>query len=337
MTLIEALQANAVLFYGVVAFLGLFVGSFLNVVIYRLPVMMHNEWREAMREMAAEEAANGSATTDSPSADSQSADDQSSVDHANQDHADQVAVEQSTANPTGNYALTSESETFNLSVPRSRCPKCDNLITWWQNIPVLSYLMLLGKCHKCKTPISIRYPTIELVTMLLSLVVAWHFGPSLQCALGILATWFLVAMTMIDFDHQLLPDNLTLPLLWIGLLASLLPVFADVRSAVIGAAAGYVVLWSVFQLFKLLTGKEGMGYGDFKLLAALGALLGWQQLPMIILVSSLLGAVVGLSLIALAGKDKNVPIPFGPYLAAAGWIGMLWGDAISSGYLGLFN
>ncbi len=309
MSLIYALQNNAVLFYGVVAFLGLFVGSFLNVVIYRLPVMMQNEWTEAMEEMAAEKAAADNATND----DTASAD-----------------VE----NPSDE--LTDKKDVFNLSVPRSRCPSCDNLITWWQNIPVISYLLLGGKCHKCKTRISPRYPIVELVTMLLSLAVAWQFGPSLQCVVGIITTWFLVAMTMIDFDHHLLPDNLTLPLMWIGLLASLIPVFADVRSAVIGAAAGYLVLWLVFQLFKLITGKEGMGYGDFKLLAALGALLGWQQLPMIILFSSLVGAVVGIALIVIAGRDKNIPIPFGPYLASAGWLAMMWGEQVWSTYMGAF-
>ena len=310
MSLIDAIQNNAVFFYGVVAFLGLFVGSFLNVVIYRLPVMMHNEWREAMEEMVAEDAA---------AAASQG----------------QSTVTEPDAEPVSAEAVAAEK--FNLSVPRSRCPQCNNLITWWQNIPVLSYLMLLGKCHKCKTPISIRYPTVELVTMLLSLVVAWHFGPTLQCVLGIITTWFLISMSMIDFDHHLLPDSLTLPLLWIGLLASLFQVFTDVESAVIGAAAGYLILWSVYQLFKLITGKEGMGFGDFKLLAALGALLGWQQLPMIILLSSLIGAAVGLTLIAVAGRDKNIPIPFGPYLAAAGWVAMLWGAQITSAYFGLLS
>jgi len=317
MSLIEALQTNAVIFYGVVAFLGLFVGSFLNVVIYRLPVMMHNEWREAMQEMAAEESAEETnAATQSQSAVAETPDASGSEAQAN---------------------AAPETEKFNLSVPRSRCPECNNLITWWQNIPVLSYLMLLGRCHKCKTPISIRYPSIELITMCLSLVVAWQFGPSLQCVLGIVTTWFLVAMTMIDFDHHLLPDSLTLPLMWIGLLASLLPVFADVRSAVIGAAAGYFILWAVYQIFKLLTGKEGMGYGDFKLLAAMGALLGWQQLPMIVLLSSLLGAIVGITLIAVTGRDKSIPIPFGPYLATAGWLAMLWGSEITNAYFGVFN
>jgi len=310
MTLIEVIQNNAVIFYGVVAFLGLFVGSFLNVVIYRLPVMMQNEWTQAMQEMAA-------------------------ADSTDPLHDTAISSPEESANSTA--TSTASNEPFNLSVPRSRCPQCNNLITWWQNIPVLSYLLLLGKCHKCKTPISIRYPMIELVTMLLSLVVAWQFGPTLMCVVGIVTTWFLVAMTMIDFDHQLLPDDLTLPLMWIGLLAALIPVFTDLRSAVIGAAAGYMVLWLVYQLFKLITGKEGMGYGDFKLLAALGALLGWQQLPVIILLSSLVGSVVGLGLIAIAGRDKSIPIPFGPYLAAAGWIAMLWGDKLSNAYLGIFT
>ena len=296
MALVDAVQNNAVLFYGVVAFLGLFFGSFLNVVIYRLPIMMHNEWQEAMQEMT---------------------------------------VTEDTKN-TKDSEVTANSEPFNLSVPRSRCPKCSNLITWWQNIPVLSYLLLQGKCYKCKTPISIRYPIIELVTMLLSMVVAWHFGANLMCVVGIVTTWFLIAMTMIDFDHQLLPDSLTLPLMWIGLLTALIPVFTDLRSAVIGAAMGYLILWLVYQFFKLITGKEGMGYGDFKLLAALGALLGWQQLPVIILLSSLVGAVVGLSLIAITGRDKSIPIPFGPYLAAAGWFAMLWGEKLTDAYLGTF-
>jgi len=309
MALIEAVQNNAVVFYGVVAFLGLFVGSFLNVVIYRLPIMMHNEWTEAMQEMAAEQAASHD--------------------------ADNEAQNNS---PADSDSLSTEDDTkvepFNLSVPRSRCPDCNNLITWWQNIPVLSYLLLAGKCFKCKKPISIRYPAVEMVTMLLSLVVAWQFGPTLMGVLGIVVTWFFVAMTMIDFDHHLLPDSLTLPLMWIGLLAALIPVFTDLRSAVIGAAAGYLALWLIYQSFKLITGKEGMGFGDFKLLAALGALLGWQHLVTIMLLSSVVGAIVGLSLIALTGRDKSVPMPFGPYLTAAGWIAMVWGDNIMNLYFG---
>ncbi len=315
MTVFQALQSNAVLFYGVVAFLGLFVGSFLNVVIYRLPLMMQREWQLGMRELAAEQLREAEESGQSA------------------DAAAKIVSEHSSDTTS---ETVSQEDTFNLSVPRSRCPQCQSLIKWWQNIPVLSYVLLGGKCHNCKTPISIRYPTIELLTMCLSLVVAWKFGPTPQAALGILVTWFLVAMTMIDVDHQLLPDTLTLPLMWIGLVASLIPLFADVRSAVIGAACGYLVLWLVFWAFKLITGKEGMGYGDFKLLAALGALLGWQQLPMVILFSSLVGAVVGISLIAFTKHERSAPIPFGPYLAAAGWLAMLWGEQIAAAYMGMY-
>ena len=291
MALIDLLRTNAVAFYGVVAFLGLIIGSFLNVVIYRLPVMMENAWRASIAEVELTDAQAGAAANAS----------------------------------------------FNLSVPRSRCPGCNNLIAWWQNIPVVSYVVLRARCYHCSEPISIRYPAIELISMLLSLAVAWQFGPTPQALLGIVVTWVLIALTMIDFDHQLLPDSLTLPLMWIGLLASLIPVFSDVKSAVIGAALGYIILWSVYQVFKLVTGKEGMGFGDFKLLAAIGALLGWQILPIVILLSSLVGAVVGLTLIAITGRDKNIPIPFGPYLAAAGWLAMLWGDELNIWYLSLFN
>ncbi len=223
-------------------------------------------------------------------------------------------------------------EPFNIATPRSRCPQCDHAITAMQNIPIVSYLKLGGKCAGCKAGISIRYPVIEFITMLLSVIVAWKLGPTPAAVLGIVVTWFLVAMTMIDFDHQLLPDSLTLPLMWIGLLAALVPVYADLQSAVVGAALGYMVLWTIYQLFKLITGKEGMGFGDFKLLAALGALLGWQSLPVIILLSSLVGAVVGITLIVVTKRDKNIPIPFGPYLAAAGWLAMLWGDDLSTWY-----
>ena len=223
-------------------------------------------------------------------------------------------------------------EPFNIATPRSRCPHCDHAITATQNIPIVSYLKLGGKCAGCKASISARYPIIEFVTMLLSVIVAWKLGPTPAAVLGIIVTWFLVAMTMIDFDHQLLPDSLTLPLMWIGLLAALVPVFVDLQSAVVGAAMGYMVLWTIYQIFKLITGKEGMGFGDFKLLAALGALLGWQSLPVIILLSSLVGAVVGITLIIVTKRDKNIPIPFGPYLAAAGWLAMLWGDDLSTWY-----
>jgi len=296
MSIIDVFQTNAVLFYGVVGFISLMVGSFLNVVIHRVPIMMERGWRDGV------------------------------IEYLNDQQSD-------TENPLElNFKTELPPEPFNVAVPASRCPECGNAIKAWQNIPVISYLLLLGKCAGCKTRISVRYPIIEFITMMMSLVVAWKFGPSPEALLGIVVTWFLVAMSMIDIDHQLLPDSMTLPLMWIGLIAALFPIFADLNSAVVGAALGYMVLWSIYQLFKLITGKEGMGYGDFKLLAALGALLGWQALPVIILLSSLVGAVVGLTLIAITGRDKNIPIPFGPYLAAAGWLAMLWGEQLSSWY-----
>lgn len=316
MTALDVITHNTTLFYGVVAFVSLMVGSFLNVVIYRLPVMMERAWQEGMEEYSTDTALATVATDSASNQGSSPASDTLTFDgHSPTDQAAQ--------------------EPFNLAVPRSRCPACGHEIKAWQNIPLVSYLLLGGKCAGCKAGISVRYPIVEFITMLLSVVVAWQLGPTPQALLGILVTWFLVAMSMIDFDHQLLPDTLTLPLMWIGLLAALLPVFTDLRSAVIGAAAGYMILWSIYQLFRLLTGKEGMGYGDFKLLAALGALLGWQALPMVILLSSLVGAVVGITIILFTGRDKNIPIPFGPYLAAAGFISMLWGDVLSAWYYGV--
>lgn len=296
MSLFDLFQTNAVVFYGVVAFISLMVGSFLNVVIHRVPLMMERGWRDGVIEYLADQQTDKEKTLD---------------------------LEFRTELPP---------EPFNLAVPRSRCPNCNQEIVAWQNIPIVSYLLLRGKCAACSTSISARYPIIELVTMMLSLVVAWKLGPTPAALLGIIVTWFLIAMSMIDFDHQLLPDSMTLPLMWIGMLAALAPVFADLHSSVIGAALGYMVLWSIYQIFKLITGKEGMGYGDFKLLAALGALLGWQSLPVIILLSSLVGAFVGLAIIAITRRDKNIPIPFGPYLAAAGWLAMLWGDDLSNWY-----
>jgi leader peptidase (prepilin peptidase) / N-methyltransferase len=228
---------------------------------------------------------------------------------------------------------------YNLVVPRSRCPKCDAQITALQNIPVLSYLWLKGKCANCGARISIRYPLVELGTAILSALVAWKFGFVWYTAAALLLTWTMIALTGIDIDHQLLPDNMTLPLVWLGLLLSLaapiaavgLPV--DPRSSIIGAVAGYLSLWSVYHAFRLLTGKEGMGYGDFKLFAALGAWLGWRMLLPIILLAAFTGAVLGILMIALRGRDRNVPIPFGPYLAAAGWIALMWGDEIVTSYL----
>jgi leader peptidase (prepilin peptidase)/N-methyltransferase len=219
---------------------------------------------------------------------------------------------------------------YNLVVPRSACPKCGAMITAAQNIPVLSYLWLKGKCASCGARISPRYPLVELGTAILSALVAWKFGFAWYTGAALLLTWTLIALSGIDIDHQLLPDNMTLPLLWLGLVLSLA---ADPRASIIGAVAGYLSLWSVYHAFRLLTGKEGMGYGDFKLFAALGAWLGWQMLLPIILLAAFTGAVIGILMIALRGRDRNIPIPFGPYLAAAGWIALMWGDQLVASYL----
>jgi leader peptidase (prepilin peptidase)/N-methyltransferase len=280
--IIELLQSNNILFIILVGLFSLLVGSFLNVVIYRLPLMMQREWRAQCAELA------------------------------------------------GN--TPEQADTFNLNKPRSHCPKCNTTIRAWQNIPVLSYLLLRGKCKICQHPISIRYPSIEALTALLSMLVAFHFGVGWTCLAALLLTWSLLALTFIDVDHQLLPDNLTLPLLWLGLFANLFGLFTDLRSAVIGALAGYLILWLVYQAFKLATGKEGMGYGDFKLLAALGAWLGWQYLPAILILSSLVGAIIGGSMILIRRHQSQIPIPFGPYLACAGFIALLWGDKINTAY-----
>lgn len=276
---------------------GLLVGSFLNVVIHRLPIMMEREWQAQAEEIVGPRAYEPPAPDRAPPA------------------------------------------VYNLVVPRSACPKCGTMITAAQNIPVISYLLLGGACANCGARISIRYPLIELLTGALSALVAWKFGFTWYCGAALVLTWSLVALSAIDFDHQLLPDDITLPLLWVGLLLSVAPTIAefglpvDSSSSIIGAAAGYVSLWSIYKLFKRLTGKEGMGYGDFKLLAALGAWLGWQMLLVIVLISAFAGTVVGVTLIALRGRDKDIPIPFGPYLAVAGWIALMWGDELIGGYL----
>jgi leader peptidase (prepilin peptidase)/N-methyltransferase len=224
-------------------------------------------------------------------------------------------------------------EVFNLVLPLSRCPSCNTPIKPYQNIPVISYVFLKGRCANCRHPISLRYPIIEAFTSLMSVIVAWHFGYALETIFALLLTWSLIALSFIDIDHHLLPDSIILPLLWLGLLLSLFGVFTDSHASIIGAVAGYLVLWSVYHLFKLATGKEGMGFGDFKLLALFGAWLGWQYLPLIILLSSLVGAVIGISMMIIAKRDHNIPIPFGPYLAVAGWIALLWGDRINALYL----
>ena len=263
---------------------GLTVGSFLNVVIYRLPLMMEARWRRDCCEL--------------------------------------LEVEQE-----------KQEAPFGLATPNSHCPHCKAAIRPWHNIPVVSYLLLGGKCANCGSAISVRYPTIEAVTGVATLLLAWHYPLSLALLGAALLTWALIALTMIDIDHQLLPDDITLPLLWLGLLFNTVDSFTTLQDAVIGAVAGYLFLWGIYWTFKLLTGKEGMGYGDFKLLAALGAWLGWQMLPLIVLLSSLVGAVCGIALMVIKRRGRDIPIPFGPYLAAAGWIALLWGPDILSRYL----
>ncbi|MES2076795.1 MAG: A24 family peptidase [Pseudomonadota bacterium] len=266
---------------------GLLIGSFLNVVIYRVPKMMQRE------------------------------------------SDNYVAVESGREPP--------HAERFNLMVPRSACPHCGHQITALENIPLLSWLVLRGKCSACQAPISPRYPAVELLTGLLSALLVWRFGSGWAGLAALFFLYSLIAMTFIDADTQLLPDDLTYPLLWAGLLVNLNGTFVPLHDAVVGAAAGYLALWSIYWLFKLATGKEGMGYGDFKLLAALGAWLGWAMLPTIILLSSVVGALVGIGLIVFARHGRNNPIPFGPYLAAAGLIAMLYGNSISAFTLGLLG
>jgi leader peptidase (prepilin peptidase)/N-methyltransferase len=283
----------------VVFIFSLLVGSFLNVVIHRVPVMLEREWRAQAEEIL-----------------------------KGQEDLELKPDLQGDPQPR-----------YNLVVPRSACPKCGAMITAAQNIPVLSYLWLKGKCASCGVRISMRYPLVELGTAILSALVAWKFGFVWYTAAALLLTWMLIALSGIDIDHQLLPDNMTLSLVWLGLLLSLAPMVpsiglpVDPRSSIIGALAGYLSLWSVYHAFRLLTGKEGMGYGDFKLFAALGAWLGWQKLLPIILLAAFTGAVIGILMIVLRGRDRNVPIPFGPYLAAAGWIALMWGDELVASYL----
>lgn len=259
---------------------GLVVGSFLNVVILRLPIMMQAQWRKDCRELLACEP-------------------------------------------------ESVSEPFNLATPGSHCPSCQTPIKPWHNVPVLGWLILRGRCSYCQSKISSRYPLVELASGIASVVVATQFEWGSELALALVFTWSLLCLTLIDWDHQLLPDDITLPLLWLGLMANFWGIFTDLESAVLGAVLGYGILWSVYWIFKLLTKKEGMGYGDFKLLAALGAWLGWQALPMIILLSSLVGATIGIGLIALKRLQRDQPMPFGPYLAAAGWLFLMMGDSLT--------
>jgi leader peptidase (prepilin peptidase)/N-methyltransferase len=295
-------SSDPLLFAGSVFVLGLVIGSFLNVVIYRLPVMLEREWRAQALEIL-------------PSADS-----------------------------AATTIASVPAERFGLSTPGSACPSCKAPIKAWQNIPVVSWVILRGRCAVCRTKISPRYPVVELATGILSAWVAWHFGFGMTAACALLVTWAMIALTGIDIDHQLLPDRITLPLLWAGLLAAALlgplagaqsggaalPVSA--RDAIIGATVGYSSLWLVYHAFRLITGKEGMGYGDFKLFGALGAWLGWKLLPLIILLSAATGAILGILMIVLKGRDRAAPMPFGPYLAAAGWLAMMYGDTLMNGY-----
>ncbi|MDH3351759.1 MAG: A24 family peptidase [Gammaproteobacteria bacterium] len=287
-------QAPAV-FIAVAFAFALIIGSFLNVVIYRLPLMMQREWRDQCEELKSAPA------PDLPEGD------------------------------------------FNLVVPRSRCPSCGEPISAWQNIPVLSYLLLSARCANCQTKIAVRYPLVEFFTAVAAAVCAWRFGFGWEALMAIGLSCVLIAISLIDVDHQLIPDSIVVPLLWVGLLMSLFhplagaqTLFIAPREAIIGALAGYLSLWSVYQLFKLVTGKEGMGYGDFKLLAALGAWLGWQALPTIVLLSAVVGASIGIAMIVFRGRDRQLPIPFGPYLAAAGWITLLYGETIRNAYLDMF-
>lgn len=293
MAIIELLNSSQTIVIIICVVLGLLVGSFLNVVVYRLPVMLQRDWRAQC--------------------------------------CDYLEIENTVpdANPS-----SAKFAVFNLQKPDSHCPHCNHKIRPWENIPVVSYVFLAGKCANCKNKISLRYPAVEFVTGILSGLVAASFGFTWLTLALLILTWSLIALTLIDFDHQLLPDNITLPLLWLGLLVNTLDLGFDVllRDAVIGAMAGYLVLWAFYWIFKLATGKEGMGYGDFKLLGVLGAWMGWQSLLPIIILSSLVGAVFGLALIIFQGRDKSVPMPFGPYLAGAGFIMLIWGPQINALY-----
>ncbi len=366
MTTFEYFATTPALLTATVFVLSLLVGSFLNVVIHRLPIMLDRQWRAQAHETLADGACSSDLqpppsgpssafspsdleppacdlppSSSSPSPESAASSDSSSLSSSSlQPPAPGPDSSLSSSLSSSSPQPPASSPPYNLVVPRSACPHCGAPIKWHQNIPVLSYLVLGGRCANCRARISLRYPVVELATALLSAAVAWRYGWHWQTLAALLLTWALVALTVIDLDHQLLPDAITLPLLWLGLLLAL-AWHPDLRptipvnpvSAIAGAVAGYLVLWLVYWAFKLVTGKEGMGYGDFKLLGALGAWMGWQMLPLIILLSAFTGAVVGLVLIALRGRDRHQPMPFGPYLAAAGWVAMMWGPQIMGGYL----
>ncbi len=283
---IEVFSNNLLFFYSTVFIVSLLVGSFLNVVIYRLPIMMEREWKK--------------------------------------DCVDYLELK--------DYPL--ETDTFNLSKPNSTCPKCKTAIKPWQNIPVLSFIFLGAKCASCKTPISFRYPFVELLTAILATFIAVKFGVSIATILALLLTYYFITLSFIDYDHKILPDNMVLPLLWLGLIANQYDVFTTPLDSVLGAVAGYMILWIIYQVFKLITGKEGMGFGDFKLLACIGAWVGLEHLLAVILLSSVVGTIIGLTFIIVQSKDKNTQIPFGPYLAIAGWATLVWGNELMSIILG---
>lgn len=284
-------QLHPVFFISCMTLLGLAVGSFLNVVIYRLPIMMERDWRQQCRQLL-------------------------SLD---------------------NDIKEEDNSSINLLVPRSRCPHCEHMISAIDNIPVISYCLLRGRCRNCSHPIPLRYPAIELLSAIVTAFLAWRFGFHVQLVFAAILSWSLICLAFIDFEHHFLPDDITLPVLWLGLIINMFGLFTDIYSSLLGAILGYGVLWIIFVVFKLLTGKEGMGYGDFKLLAMLGAWLGWQQLPFIILASSLTGVITGLSLILFSGQNRSTPFPFGPSLAAAGWVALLWGNDITQSYLSLYQ
>ena len=297
MEIIDLLSARPAFLLTVSVILGLLVGSFINVVVYRLPIMLQRDWREQCC----------------------------------------YYLEIENTIPDSNES-SAKFKVFNLQKPNSHCPLCNHKIRPWENVPVLSYLFLRGNCSSCKAKISMRYPSVEFVSGVLSGLVAFHFGATWLTMALMLLTWALIALTLIDFDHQLLPDNITLPLIWLGLLVNTIDLGFGVtlRDAVIGAVAGYLVLWIVYWAFKLATGKDGMGYGDFKLLSALGAWMGWQSLLPIVILSSLVGAVFGIGMIILQGRDKSVPMPFGPFLAGAGFIMLMWGPLLKAFNIGNF-
>lgn len=272
---------------------GLMLGSFLNVVIFRYPIMLFREWESMAKE---------------------------------------VLTERGFKLTPPEQPVDKQPEKFNLIVPRSACPKCGHKITALENIPILSYLFLKGKCRNCKTSISARYPFIELLTGVTFAVCAQHFGFGWPLAFALLITAYFISMSFIDIDHQILPDTMTLPLLWLALILALNNIYIPLTDAIIGAAAGYLILWSIFWLFKLVTGKEGMGYGDFKLLAVIGAIVGWQKLGLVVVLSAGVGAIIGGAMLLLQNKDSQTKIPFGPYLAAAGWITFIWGDNLMNAY-----